>query len=376
MQQPVIWVIILAGTLVTLYVCHLIWWIAIPLVLAVVLYYVCVPFVDFLKRRGLTQGQALALFLAGTLLVTGITALGWMPLAAARLIEWQNDLPAYLNRFQRLLEQTLEHLHRQFPSLVRADAALLLAEQVAAAKERLVEEHAQSVVTHLLTWIVSLLLVPYLTFFMLKDGAAFKRLVMRGVPNAFFEKVLLLFDRMDHQIKAYFRGLIAMTALDTVTLGAGLWLLGRLHEGMFPLGQAMLLGLVAAVLSWIPYVGTALACLLILGICLIFAPGNMVLALGTLVLFIVVRLVDDFVYTPATIGKSMAVHPLVTVVVVFCGGMVGGITGLFLAMPVLGLAMVLGDIVGRVWFNPRLRARHAHARLLQSREAQQGLSAN
>jgi predicted PurR-regulated permease PerM len=74
-----------------------------------------------------------------------------------------------------------------------------------------------------------------------------------------------------------------------------------------------------------------------------------------------------------TIGRSLAVHPLVTVMIVFCGGMIGGITGLLLAMPMLGLAMVLGDIFGRVWFDPRLRARHTHARNLRSTEARRGL---
>lgn len=372
LRQPLVWLGVLSGTLLALYLCNLIWWISIPLVMSVVLYYLCVPFVDLLKRRGLTQGQALAVFLAAATIIAVLAALVALPWAAAQLLALRDSLPDYLERFQRLTETTLDHLHRQFPYLIRADAAELLSQRLNASKTRLVEDHAQGVATHLLTWIACLLLVPYLTFFMLKDGAAFKRLVMRGIPNAFFEKVLLLFNRMDEQIKAYFRGLMAMTALDTITLGPGLWLLG-LPYGMFPFTQAMILGLMAAVLSWIPYIGTATACLIILAICLIFAPGNLALAGGTLVLFVFVRLLDDFIYTPLTVGRSMAVHPLVTVMVVFCGGMAGGITGLLLAMPVLGLAMVLGDIFGRLWYDPRLRARHTHASALRAAEARRGL---
>jgi predicted PurR-regulated permease PerM len=372
LDQPLVWLGIVSGTLLALFVCDQIWWISIPTVLSIVLYYLCVPFVDSLKRRGLTQGQALGIFLAAATLATIVAALVLLPWAATQLIALRDSMPAYLDEFERLLETTLAHLQGQFPSLIQPNAAELVSDRLAEAKTRLVEDHIQGLVVHLLTWIICLLLIPYLTFFMLKDGAAFKRLVMRGVPNPFFEKILLLFDRMDGQIKAYFRGLMAMTALDTVTLGLGLWLLGLAH-GMFPFGQAMILGLVAAVLSWIPYVGTASACLLIVGICLVFAPGNLALAGGTVVLFIFVRLIDDFIYTPMTIGRSLAVHPLVTVMIVFCGGMIGGITGLLLAMPMLGLAMVLGDIFGRVWFDPRLRARHTHARNLRSTEARRGL---
>lgn len=372
LDQPLVWLGVVSGTLLALFVCDQIWWISIPTVLSIVLYYLCVPFVDSLKRRGLTQGQALGIFLAAATLATIVAALVLLPWAATQLIALRDSMPAYLDEFERLLETTLAHLQGQFPSLIQPNAAELVSDRLAEAKTRLVEDHIQGLVVHLLTWIICLLLIPYLTFFMLKDGAAFKRLVMRGVPNPFFEKILLLFDRMDGQIKAYFRGLMAMTALDTVTLGLGLWLLGLAH-GMFPFGQAMILGLVAAVLSWIPYVGTASACLLIVGICLVFAPGNLALAGGTVVLFIFVRLIDDFIYTPMTIGRSMAVHPLVTVMIVFCGGMIGGITGLLLAMPMLGLAMVLGDIFGRVWFDPRLRARHTHARTLRAIEARRGL---
>jgi predicted PurR-regulated permease PerM len=372
LDQPMVWLGVLAITLLSLLLCNLVWWISIPMVLSLVLYYVCVPFVDYLKRRGFTQTQALGLFLAGATLGAVLASLVVLPWLTSQITQLRDGLPVYLSEFQRVVEGTVEQLQRQFPALAQADFADLVAERLAVMKEELVEQHLQGAVVHLLTWIVSLLLIPYLTFFMLKDGARFKRLVMRGVPNAFFEKVLLLFDRMDTQIKAYFRGLMAMTALDTVTLGLGLWLLGLSH-GMFPFGQAMLLGLIAAVFSWVPYIGSIVACILIVGICVVFAPGNIALAGGTIVLFVFVRLVDDFIYTPLTIGRSLEVHPLATVVVIFCGGMIGGITGLLLAMPVLGLAMVLGDIFGQVWFDPRLRARHAHAQSLRSTEARKGL---
>lgn len=374
LNHPLIWVGIITGTLLALYLCDRVRWFSIPTVLSVVLYYLCVPFVDTLKRRGLTQGQALGVFLAAATVATLLASIIVLPWAATQAVAVRDGLPAYLDEFERLLDVTLGRLQAQFPALIQENAAELVAQRLAEAKKSFIENHLQGVVVHLLTWIICLLLIPYLTFFMLKDGAAFKRLVMRGVPNAFFEKVLLLFDRMDGQIKAYFRGLMAMTVLDTVTLGIGLWLLGLAH-GMFPLGQAMLLGFITAVLSWIPYVGTASACLLIVGICLVFAPGNMALAGGTVVLFVFVRLIDDFIYTPMTIGRSLAVHPLVTVLVVFWGGMIGGITGLLMAMPVLGLAMVLGDIFGQVWLDPRLRARHAHARGLRATKARQGLGA-
>jgi predicted PurR-regulated permease PerM len=120
----------------------------------------------------------------------------------------------------------------------------------------LIEQFLPKAAVGVITSIPSLLLVPYLSFFFLKDGAKFKRLIMRGVPNAFFEKILLLFDQMDRQVRMYFRGLMGMTFLDTVTLGLGLWVIGLIFgDGLFPFGQAMTLGFICAVLSWVPVFG-------------------------------------------------------------------------------------------------------------------------
>lgn len=372
LDHPVVWLGVIALTLVSLYLAYVIWWISIPMVCSIVLYYLCVPFLDFLKRRGLTQGQSLAVLLCGATVLAVVFSLGVLPWTYVQIQLVREHLPAYLEQFQNTLDRTLLQLEEQFPMLAQANFARGTAARIAQIKATLIEKHLSGAVMHLLTWVVSVLLIPYLTFFMLKDGGSFKRLLMRGVPNAFFEKILLLFHRMDVQVKQYFRGLMAMTFLDTVTLGLGLWLLGLPH-GMFPLGQAMLLGFVAAVLSWVPYVGSIVGCLMIVGVSLVFAPGHLVLAGGAILLFIFVRLIDDFIYTPLTIGRSLSVHPLITVVVIFCGGMIGGIPGLLLAMPALGVAMVLGDIFGQVWFDPRLRARHAHARGLRHDEAYRGL---
>jgi len=55
-----------------------------------------------------------------------------------------------------------------------------------------------------------------------------------------------------------------------------------------------------------------------------------------------VRLLDDFVFLPATVGKSLKLHPLVSVLMLFVGGAVAGVPGLALVLPLLGVAMVVG----------------------------------
>jgi predicted PurR-regulated permease PerM len=86
-----------------------------------------------------------------------------------------------------------------------------------------------------------------------------------------------------------------------------------------------------------------------------------------------VRLLDEFLYTPMTVGRALHMHPLVTVMMIFAGGMLGGVYGLLLALPLLGIFTVLGQMFGEIWFDPRLRARHAARNLLEKRLASNDL---
>jgi predicted PurR-regulated permease PerM len=84
-------------------------------------------------------------------------------------------------------------------------------------------------------------------------------------------------------------------------------------------------------------------------------------------LFVSVRLLDDFLFMPLTIGRSLHMHPVPTVLLIFLGGAVAGIPGLILAPPLAGVVMVVAGTVGGIINDPRLRARHAFARILRMR---------
>ncbi len=375
LNHPLIWVGVIAGTLLSLVLCDLVWWLSIPCVLSIAVYYICKPLIRMLQHRGLSQGQALAVFLVLATVLAIPALLLLIPVLAGLIYSIEDQIPLYAASLDRLFDNSLTWLENRYPSFEEEQVAEQVRLKIDTARLMLVEEFLPRAAVGLITSIPSLLLVPYLSFFFLKDGSRFKGLIMRGVPNAFFEKVLLLFDQMDHQVRMYFRGLMGMTFLDTITLGFGLWGIGLVFGGdLFPFGQAMGLGLVCAVLSWVPYLGTFIGCLLILLITLAFPEMGPLLQVVTVLLFIAVRTVDDFFYTPLTVGRSLQAHPLVTVLVIFVGGFLGGVTGLLLAMPLLGLWMVLGEICGQVWQDGRLRARHEMAQSLRQQSARRGLS--
>ncbi|MEO0452905.1 MAG: AI-2E family transporter [Verrucomicrobiota bacterium] len=373
LHHPIVWAWVLSGTFVSLYLCDLIWWLSVPMVLSVVGYYICKPFIDEIKRRGLTHHWAMFIFLIlATLVLLPLLVFSatWI---ANKFYSLKVFLPDYLANLEGIFWEFLDWIEETFPRAKETSVVDRISERFESLQSEAIETHLPTAALGTLGTIPSLLLVPYLLFFFLKDGAKFKRLIMRGVPNAFFEKVLMLFHQVDTQVKMYFRGLFAMTLLDTVTLAFGLWIIGLFFNGdIFSPGQSLFLGLLCAVLSWVPYVGTFIGCLIIMTITLAVPEAGWLLQVSTILLFVAVRTIDDFIYTPMTVGRSLQAHPLVTVLVIFIGGFIGGITGLLLAMPILGVWMVLGEVYGQVWQDGRLVARHQMSSQLRKKTARQG----
>ena len=372
LEHPIIWVAVITGALGSIILLNAVAWLAFPLVLAIVLYYLVQPLLQRLQLSGVTPNQALGIFLGAATILTLIASVTVLPALFNSLSDLQNQLPDYWVRLQSVLHQNLLAIEGRFHFAQKAGLADGLQGQIDHFVAGSGKAYLADSILFLVHWLPSLLLVPFLTFFFLRDGTAFHRLILRAVPNAFFEKTLLLFDRMDGQMRAYFRGMFGLTLLDTVSLGLGLWFLGH-SAGVFGFWNAMFLGLVCAVFAWVPYVGSALGGLVAVATCAVKAPNEGGLLVSVVLLFLGVRLLDEFVYTPMTVGRALRMHPLITVMMIFSGGMLGGVYGLLLAMPLIGIFMVLGQMFGEVWFDPRLRARQQARNLLEKRLASKDL---
>ena len=228
------------------------------------------------------------------------------------------------------------------------------------------QRHLASILLGAAGWLPSLLLAPFLAFFFLRDGLRFKKFLARAVPNAYFERTLFLLHQVDQTARRYFEGLLKLTVLDTIVLGFGLWVIG--------VSSPLLLGFISALLAWVPFVGSVVGCMMVVVVAATDAPSNPLIAYGAIVVFILARLLDDFVFMPLTLGRSLHIHPLVTVLMIFIGGALSGVAGLMLVLPLLGVVMVIGETMGRLMTNPRLRARHRYARALRERQASADLS--
>jgi len=85
-------------------------------------------------------------------------------------------------------------------------------------------------------------------------------------------------------------------------------------------------------------------------------------------------MLDDFVFLPMIVGKSLHIHPLLTVMMFLIGEAIAGVAGLMLAIPILGIVMVLGETLEIILTDTRLQARHKHSQKLRWHAANSDLN--
>lgn len=364
---PVVWSGIIAATCVLLFLLQQMLFLAVPFLLGIVLYYILQPPTQRLIRMGFSQNAAT--FMVGTmfLLLVALAVLAAVYWKSAPATSWQALLGTYLAGGLEFVRHTMMALEQQFPLLKQVALADTVNQRMSEFTGDFIQAHLTDILVSVLEWLPSLLLAPFLTFFFLRDGLRFKKFLARAVPNAFFERTLCLLHEVDQTAHRYFQGLIRLTILDTAVLALGLWVVG--------VSSPLVLGLIAALLAWVPYVGSIVGCMLVVMVASTDAPADPSVAYLAIGVFILVRLLDDFVFMPLTLGRSLHIHPLITVLMIFIGGSVAGVAGLMLVLPLLGVVMVIGETLGRLITDPRLRARHRNAIALRTRQASHDLSA-
>jgi predicted PurR-regulated permease PerM len=365
---PVVWTAIVGVTCLLLVLLEHMLWLVLPFIFGTVIYYMLLGPMQRLLRAGFTRNVSSVLVSVaffGIAALLGVLLLSWSSMPGDGG-SWHEVGERYLDGGVAFVRSTMALLEAKFPILAEMHLTALVNREFAAFTEDFAQRHLTTIVVTAAGWLPSLLLAPFLAFFFLRDSLRFKKFLARAVPNAYFERTLFLLHQVDQTARRYFDGLLKLTILDTIVLAFGLWIIG--------VSSPLLLGFISAILAWVPFVGSIAGCLMVVIVAATDAPSNPLVAYGAIVVFIMARLLDDFVFMPLTLGRSLHIHPLVTVLMIFVGGMLSGVAGLMLVLPLLGVVMVVGETLGVLMTSPRLRARHRYAKALRERQASRDLT--
>jgi predicted PurR-regulated permease PerM len=319
-----------------------------PFVLAALLGWLGDPLVDRLQARGRSRSTAVLLVFSAMLLVLLVGLVLLVPMIERQVVTLIDSLPGYREWFVGVVVPWFESrtgLHvgdwldpaRLFELLQRHW------EEAGGAATTVLGYLSRSGFMVML-WVVNIVLLPILTFFFLRDWDMFVERMAALVPRDKVEVVGRLARESDAMLGGFLRGQFL------VMLCMGLFYAVALRVIGLDLG--ILIGIVAGLLTFIPYIGPA-TLLVLGGIAALVQYGTWPPLLGVVAVWGLGQLIESYWLTPKLVGDRIGLHPMAVIFAVLAGGQLFGFLGMLLALPVAAVVNVM--------------LRYAHERYTQSR---------
>ena len=297
------------------------------LVVSALLAYIIEPLAVFLESRGMSRTWACLMIFLSTGMIIGISLVVFLPVLGREMMAFQEGLKsghalAMVSRFEQALED-----HFAFLGISDLDLANRLSS--------LMVHIGDWIFSHLLdvvALITNLVIIPFIAFFLLKDGRKIKKQFIRMIPNRFFEFSLNLLYKMDLQLGNYLRGQFLDAAIFGVLSVFALWLLGVKYF--------LIIGVFAGLANLIPFLGPVAGAAPAI-IVSVLDTGNFVMGISIIIAFACIKLIDDALVQPLVVAKSVHMHPIVVLLAVIIGGKFFGILGMLLSVPVTGFIKVV-----------------------------------
>jgi predicted PurR-regulated permease PerM len=320
-----------------LWVLYRLEYVLLVLLLSTLFAYVIAPLVRVVARpirvagrpRALPRGLAIAVVYG--LIATGAWAGGVLvlPSVSEQVEEVVTGAPGYTQSivtWERGLTRYYQRL--RLPAELRGTIDRAAVESVDAATAS--ARGAFLSLVGALTYAPLFVLIPILAFLLLKDAPSLLPRLLDVLPSSRRKQALRLIEDLNAALAAYIRAQLVACVLVGTICGVGFALLG--------VPYALLLGSLAGILEFIPLVGPfALAVVATIAAAL-HGPG---LALWVVVGLAAFRIVHDYVIYPRLVGHTLDLHPFGVVVAVLAGAELGGVAGLFLAVPVAAMLSVI-----------------------------------
>ena len=195
-----------------------------------------------------------------------------------------------------------------------------------------ISEIMGSVVAFFTDIFYALLIVPFVAFFVLKDGGQIRQSLLRLVPNRYFEITIAIYEKVETNIGRYFQALFLQSLSIATVATVGLTIVG--------LNSALAVGLFAGVANTIPYFGPLMGFLAgaLVGIA---QTGDFSLLPGILIAMGITQIADNVLFQPLIFSRAARAHPLVILFVVLIGAQLGGIVGMLVAIPFTTIVRVM-----------------------------------
>lgn len=321
-----LWLVALLGPILT------------PFVLAALLGWLGDPLVDRLERAGRSRPVAVTLVFVLMLMLVVLVVLILVPMVERQVVTLVEALPQYRAWFmETALPWVEQRTGIEITTWLDPQRLFELARTHWAQAGGLATTlfgYLSSSGFAFLAWIANIVLLPILTFYFLRDWDLLVERVEVMIPRDHLATVSRLAKESDEVLGAFLRGqFIVMVALGAI-YAIGLTLVG--------LKLGLLIGMVAGLISFVPYLGAATGIVLAVLAALVQAQGFDLKLLALVgVVFTVGQLIESYILTPRIVGDRIGLHPVAVIFAIMAGGQLFGFVGMLIALPVAAVGNVL-----------------------------------
>ncbi|EKF8753181.1 AI-2E family transporter [Staphylococcus pseudintermedius] len=303
--------------------------IAAPIIIALILYYLFNPVINLMERYNINRIWGITILFLGIIGMITIAVNLLIPIVSFQFDRLMDNFPNYLNKLTSFANNMMHipFLSDYYSQIEKAVTGLQ--EKIPTFADGLsskIRVFAEAVVN--IT--VVIITVPFVLFFMLKDGHRFKEFSNKIVPPKFRKDVHDLLDKMSEQVGSYIQGQIIVSFCIGILLFIGYSIIG--------LDYALILASIAAVTSVVPYLGPTIAISPAIIISIITSPFMLI---KLIVVWTAVQFIEGHFISPNIMGKTLKIHPLTIIFVLLSAGNLLGVVGVILGIPSYAILKVL-----------------------------------
>ena len=304
-----------------------------PVILSGLLFYLLNPLVDLMENYKINRVLAISIIfvIIAFLLIIGLAVA--IPNLQRQVVIFAQNVPSYIEDADRVIDDLVT---KRLPDDFRPQL-----EQVLAQFSTQATAWASNISSKAVNWvsaiisgtsqvIVALIIMPFMLFYLLRDGKGLRDYITQFLPNKLREPVGKVLSDVNQQLANYVRGQITVAVIVAIMFIIFFKIIG--------LRYAVALGVTAGVLNLVPYLGSFLAMLPALVLGLIAGP---VMLLKVIIVFIVEQTIEGRFVSPLILGSQLNIHPITILFVLLTSGSMFGIWGVLLGIPIYASAKVV-----------------------------------
>ncbi|MEY8370676.1 AI-2E family transporter [Aerococcaceae bacterium 50-4] len=307
-------------------------YVSLPIIVAAIFYYLTVPLVNRIEKKGLnrTWGSTIVLIIIA-IVVTGLIAL--IPTLVDEGQNLINNWDTIWMNYQDRLQTFIRGNWYDQVNLVTQS----LMDNVQDLSNFNWETIANSAITSLSSIVgtvtrvtVAIFTAPIILFYMLRDGYKLPHYFSQFLPVRIRKATLNLLDDMNRQISQYIRGQIIVAIAVSIMFVIG--------YAIIDLPYGAIIGVTAGFLNIIPYVGSFLAMIPAFIVAIVVGP---VMIVKVAIVFAIEQTIESRIISPQVLGSNMEIHPVTIMLLLISAGSLFGVAGVVFVIPIYAVFKVI-----------------------------------